>query len=388
MPETKFAHPESGQESLDSSTLSKETTNKLLRDVKDAISSRDEWEQKKIKDYKRRFGIRKAKDFPWVGCSNLNIPLTDAKIREAKPNFVNAVFGVTPMLTLEPVSKSDPERARRAELFYDWLVRYRMKNSWLETLHLIDLVLMYGVGYMKVVWNYKTQRSTMTYDLSDLPQPFERTQSDQELRNVAFLEFGLMGGDPEDEQAIASFIRQYRAGKSMLHITKRVVECNYPGWHAIDARDIVVPWDSNDDVDSLPFCSQRLYLTPEEIEDKVATGYFKQEAAKKVLDKFAQRGKTGSIVTDSQRNIREEIERAREGINNSEVDRSYVDAHEIYFWHDVNDWMGGYPYESITPAEAGVAEDPFAQMIGGARRAPPCARFTNSCCTAALTSAP
>ena len=30
---------------------------------------------------------------------------------------------------------------------------------------------------------------------------------------------------------------------------------------------------------------------------------------------------------------------------------SYASRRGMSFWHDVHDWMGGYPYESITPAE-------------------------------------
>jgi 2-polyprenyl-6-hydroxyphenyl methylase/3-demethylubiquinone-9 3-methyltransferase len=30
---------------------------------------------------------------------------------------------------------------------------------------------------------------------------------------------------------------------------------------------------------------------------------------------------------------------------------SYSSMRGMSFWHDVHDWMGGYPYESITPAE-------------------------------------
>jgi len=38
----------------------------------------------------------------------------------------------------------------------------------------------------------------------------------------------------------------------------------------------------------------------------------------------------------------------------------YASMRGMSFWHDVNDWMGGYPYESITPADA----DAFLSRLG------------------------
>ena len=31
---------------------------------------------------------------------------------------------------------------------------------------------------------------------------------------------------------------------------------------------------------------------------------------------------------------------------------TYASMRGMSFWHDINDWMGGYPYESITPRDA------------------------------------
>jgi len=41
----------------------------------------------------------------------------------------------------------------------------------------------------------------------------------------------------------------------------------------------------------------------------------------------------------------------------------YASMRGMSFWHDINDWMGGYPYESITPAEA----ESFLSSLGFVR---------------------
>jgi len=169
-------HPESDGINLEPQ-IKDETVQELCQEVEKAISDRSEWEHKQRVFYERRYGIRDDKNFPWPGSSNINIPLIDKTIRRQKPVYVNAIFGVNPVLSIETLGEGDPERARRIENFYDWLIRYKMDRCRETQIQSVDHFLTYGQSYIKVVWDHRTERKTRTLDLSFLPDDVNRNRS-------------------------------------------------------------------------------------------------------------------------------------------------------------------------------------------------------------------
>jgi len=313
--------------------ISDEQVNKVVGAVNDALSHRSSWESKCETWYKKRYGIRNKKEFPWPGSSNINLPLTDKVIRHQKPVFVNAVFGMNPVVSIEPLGDADPERANRVEAFYDWLLRYRMGRSREAQIHNIDCFLTYGMSFMKCIWEHHTERSTRVLDISALDGQISKVAreevTDEELVQFA-AQLGIVGNGPEDAAAFKSMAQQFRAGKAKLEVSVQATKYNAPRWVFVDPRDIVVPWDSLDDIDELPWIAHRMFLKPETILERGVGGVYDRAVSEQVASEARSRGR----IKDSSRI--NSIKESREGMYQTADNSSFIEVHEIYFHHDIN----------------------------------------------------
>ena len=323
-------HPESDGIDL-GPQIKNETVQELCQEVEKAISDRSEWEHKQRVFYERRYGIRDDKNFPWPGSSNINIPLIDKTIRRQKPVYVNAIFGVNPVLSIETLGEGDPERARRIENFYDWLIRYKMDRCRETQIQSVDHFLTYGQSYIKVVWDHRTERKTRTLDLSFLPDDVNRNEiSDEDFAQLA-PQMGLDLNEKEDLKAFESVLKQFRDGKDKLKVSLQVMKQNAPRWEFVDSRDVIVPFDSADDIDSLPWICHRMYMTPAEIRERGIHGMYDEDVASKVAleSKTSEMGSDDSSYINSARTV-------REGVSASSASGSFIELHEIYFYHDID----------------------------------------------------
>jgi len=82
--------------------MSKQTPKELVSIIKqkvdDAMALTTTWEQNNVKWYKMRYRIKKTKNFPFVGCSNIRMPTIETKIRKLKAALTNVVFGIRPVI--------------------------------------------------------------------------------------------------------------------------------------------------------------------------------------------------------------------------------------------------------------------------------------------------
>ena len=323
-------HPESRGIDL-APQIKDETVVDLVKQVEKAVGDRSQWENKQRVFYERRFGIRGEKNFPWPGSSNINIPLIDKTIRRQKPLYVSAVFGVNPVLSIETLGEAAPERARRIENFYDWLIRYKMDHCRETQIHSIDHFLTYGQSYIKAVWDHQTERKTRTLDLSFLPEDVDRSEvTDEDFIQLA-PQMGLDLNNKEDRIAFESVLKQFRDGKEFLKVSLQVVKQNAPAWHFVDSRDIVVPFDSSDEIDTLPWIAHRMFLTPAEIKARGIQGMYDSEVAQKV----AKESKTSEIASRDTSYVNT-ARTVREGVSATSASGSHIEVYEIYFHHDIN----------------------------------------------------
>ena len=94
-----------------------------VRDVVDTSSSnRGTWVNKQTKYNKLRMRIKKAKTFPFIGCSNIRMPTAEIKLRKLKAALYNVVFGIRPVVTVVPPPGGRYETAMKIEKFLDHLI--------------------------------------------------------------------------------------------------------------------------------------------------------------------------------------------------------------------------------------------------------------------------
>ena len=69
-----------------------------------------------------RMRIKKNKNFPFVGCSNLRMPTIETKLRKLKASLVNNIFGVRPVVQVIPEPTGTWDNAIKVEKFLDHLI--------------------------------------------------------------------------------------------------------------------------------------------------------------------------------------------------------------------------------------------------------------------------
>lgn len=330
-------HPESRTEKV--IELSKERSDDVYSEVKSAIKKREYWHTKMHEFYKRRYGIRAEKTFPWPNCSNITIPLIDSRIRSLKPVYLNAVFAVSPMVTIEVHAGEDPEKARRVEAFYEWLVYSRMTNTRKKIAHLLDSMVVYGFGVMKAAWRYETERVHRALEIKSLDAELLRVGADRDsvpsevIEQAAITQLGLNPEYESDRKAIASVVSQWKSGAKIIEVSVQKVTYDAPDWMPIAPWDVVVPWDSPDDVDRLPWITHIVRLTPQEVLDLAESGRYDKEPAKRAADSMSNR----TTSQEAMLSVFEQYRVQREGLLGSNVSKpTLVEIWEIYFWHDLN----------------------------------------------------
>lgn len=320
-------------ESRDQASLGEEIINGFLKDGDKAISDRHSWERKAEVWYSRRYGLRAAKNFPWPGSSNLNIPFTDKVMRRLRPVFQSAVFRVNPIVSIEPLGETRIETARALEEGYDWLVRYRMKRSREELSYSQDAMLMYGFSVVKAYWDYESDLSSRSIQVDFVPEGTKRSElSEQDVATQLAQRLGLDPAKKDEAEALREAVSQFNSGEETIAVEIEREVYNAPRWAYVDPMDIIVPWDSDTDIDNFPWMAHRMWLQPHQLEARKKSGRYDSGATTRALN-------SAKIVSDGQRQSTLEQRRQwREGASGDGVKKK-ENSHEVwelYFRHDAN----------------------------------------------------
>lgn len=321
-------------ERADNALIDEETIKSFIMEGEKAIADRNSWENKLQVWYSRRFGLRSKKSFPWPGCSNLVIPLTDKIIRRLQPVFQSAVFRVSPIVSIDPLGETTVETARNMEQGYDWLVRYRMKKAREAMQHIDDALLMYGFAVGKTTWEYEADRFTRREDVTSMvPEGTKRTElPEADVAQELATRLSLDPSKEDERAALEDATRQFFAGEEVIEVELDRVVYNAPRWQYVDPIDAIVPWDSDLDIDNFPWFIHRTYMTKHELESRAASKRYDaakvQEALKGELP--AQSSVPGSTL--------EQRRQWREGVSGGQARRkeNSHEVWEIYFRKDLD----------------------------------------------------
>jgi len=149
----------------------------LSESLQSSIDSRGSWQQNLQKWYRQYKGTVKEKDFPWVGCSNLHIPITGIIVDTLVSRMINPIFGVQPFVTARGVSElatkpispeggndapptqSDYDKAHDVEHMLDFVLSKRIQvyskvQDWIRESFI------YGRGTVKIIWKKDIRKYT------------------------------------------------------------------------------------------------------------------------------------------------------------------------------------------------------------------------------------
>ena len=141
--------------------------NDLYQEIIEGKNNTEIWRQNQDKWHRLRMRIKKTKNFPFAGCSNLRLPTIEKYLRKAKAALIGLFANVKPRMSVIPQSDNNLEKAGRIERFLDWLADVKMK-MFKKLVLVIDKMLEQGFCIVEIDWKMEDDTYTETLDLDDL----------------------------------------------------------------------------------------------------------------------------------------------------------------------------------------------------------------------------
>ena len=335
--------------------LDDEIEGALYRDIAgdshDGLADRTEWESRLTEWDEQYYGIVPDRTYPWPGCSNLHVPLTMLGVETLKPRLIEAVAGGEPIAQVLPVEASDEERRDRTELFLNWQLKTHMdiEERIAESAHLF---LNPGTVIAKTYWKVeRTRRRYVRTFPKDTPmdeilqavlglQPPTRFEPDGDMRWTGELARTTDGPPITFTLAIAE-------DDTQLHIRVDRDDVDERPWiRLLDPIDFIAPSNAGADVQQMPWCQERLYLTEQDLRRYVQSGRFNRDAVDELLRHREPTGEddTGSGGTQTHRDLVQDVEGV--DADASDARASTYTIIEDYRTYDIDD--DGYDEQIVT----------------------------------------
>ena len=340
--------PEERDELLDEllpaldATDEEDLRNSVLSEIKDALLDRSDWEDRYAGWDDQYHGRLPDKRFPWVGSSNLHVPLTMLGIETMKPRLVQSILGGDPPIMVATVEQTDEERQERVELYLNWQARTELNYP--QFVHQsAHMFLNPGTVVGKAFW--KVDRRRQKYVRSF---PVE-TSMEQVL-------LALFGQEPPEDMTSTgettwegTLPTPAHAGPPMkvtlrLKVLEREIqvlverETLKEGVEItlIDPLDVLAPAKAGGDIQKMPWFAQRLWLTEDDLRRKVKLGRFSKEAVDTLLQGSGPEGDASQQDGAGVREGRAEAEGVADDGESDARAQEYA-VWEVYKRHDIDD---------------------------------------------------
>lgn len=332
-------------------------TTQLSQQILSADRDRQSWLNRQIALTKLRFGIRPPKDFPWPGCSNLNIPVIDGQIRRMKPLFMKLL--VTPDPVVEFVGE-DPEAIeseRLAEAEMNWLFKTHM-NAIEPMAFVIDSMLHRGYGVVQVGWDYRYEYECRVLEVASM-FPEGPPQSPNEVITAIATEYDLDLNEPRNAKMLLTAASRILAGEPFVKLAFKSVSCDRPALWDRDPVQIVVPSRTTDYGDAEWICVQHL-LSDRRLKQMEADGFFIAGSVSRILDQRAKNQKHSGAQDSQSLKLWQDLEDQREKIYGVENEDQNL-VWEVYHWRTNSDGLMERTVTYIHPrSNTRLSTRPFA----------------------------
>lgn len=348
--ETAISPPVTGQlmtESTQTGKLEYESIAKdILKEISESDSVKTKWAQKLDYYYRMRYRLRRTKDWPFIGCSNLGLPTIEKFLRKIKAGFFNIFWGIRPHTTIIPEGPQSFELAQRLEHYLDWLLENKIKFAAKFAIAL-DKMLEKGFCVLEPLWVIKDEKRKFDIDLKGLPQdivaqifsPLD-TGDDQVIADIAKL-FDIDMSETvrhENIENLRKALSELKSGKERVQLTVCDETYNNVDINVHDPENVFVPADSGIDPQECRFIAYEVYEPWDIVKQKARAGIYDHdtfsdmEAFKAIGAGAPSQGKDSFNVnrtTDALKDQREGIERANNASNSVKLLRTYA-------WYDLD----------------------------------------------------
>ena len=273
-------------------------------DLNRFLTDREQWENREVRWYRERYGIRTPKTFPFPGASNITLPVIDMAIRKLLPAYTGLIWEPDRVAEFDfnPDIQNLDELDQAAEVnshLLDHLIQDRMTQSFEKSVDWTDRMLHSGFSLVKVTYEYRTRGSEVTIDLMNLDeeeqapilQNPQMAEPDME-RAVAeyFITLLRDRGTPldlekkDDVKSLEKNVQRFQEGASEFKFNVTTTEAHAPLWTVIKPQDVILDPGVTHAQDA-ELIGHRSWWTPQSLRRAAADGRFDAEAAYALLER-------------------------------------------------------------------------------------------------------
>ena len=305
----------------------------LWKKIEQAQADTEPWRNKQDRLHRLRMMIKKTKNFPFVGCSNMRMPTAETKIRKQKAALVQLIFGIRPIVNAIPTPSGNFVTAHKIEKFLDHLIMNVMKFMPKAVLA-IDRELEQGFSIAKPYWRVETSKRIEKFKLDDMDVEellnfFDPDRTNEERIEALATETGADLSDRVYDYNIKQLekaVEDAISGKDEIAISLKDVLYDFPDCDIIAPENFIAPTDGGFDTQSLEFCGpifyKPLHWLKQNAEDR---GYDMAILDSIEAMKDADGAKLGQMTKEQ-----------REGISKLNNPSCLVKVIEICCWHDLD----------------------------------------------------
>ncbi len=304
---------------LDADTA-RELARMAVADFHAAISDRSAWEDQLAQDDRQYFGLLPDKNYPWVGCSNLHVPITMTGVEAMKPRLIESVLGEDPPVIAKATEAQDEAQQARVETFLNWQIQTQMDLApkVTESAHRF---LLPGTVYAKTRWVLTERRVQAVRSFP--PDTALDVILDAVLgADVPTKTVSQKGGDfPSWRITVRTPQHREREATLTLHILPDEIQAlidrieviyEGPDVEFPNAEDMFEPTNAGSDPQKFPWIMQRLWLDEGQLRIKVRQGRFYEDAVELLLHGEAPGGDETQQDAADVRSVRATVEGVEE----------------------------------------------------------------------------
>ena len=298
----------------------------------DSIGNRSTWVSKQVRYNKLRMRIKKAKVFPFVGCSNIRMPTAEIKIRKVKSALFNVIFGVRPVVQCVPPPNGSYETALKIEKFLDHLIMDRIKIQ-NKAVIALDQELEQGFYLFAPFWNLEITRRNESFDANDLSIEETHTLfSHPENIKKYLLTFYDVDMDEriadENDKSVSEAAAKIATGESKVSFYVQDIINDIPDVELVAPERCYVPSTSGFDPQTNECSITESYMPFHQLQTNATYFGWNIEG----VEDIARYKKSGDITPKESTRATEDYQREQNKDIQEGIDRLNSGSHEVRIW--------------------------------------------------------
>ena len=293
------------------------------------------WETNQKKWYKLRYRVKNEKTFPFKGCSNLRMPTVDIKLRKVKAALMGVLFGIRPIVTVEPEDGVSWGAAKKIEKYLDHCAMDKINIK--EKMNIIvDRSLEKGFFLAKPYWRMEITTRIETFKLEEIDLQealvFFGSQTTPDMMRgmiAAKVQADLHPMVAKDNKVeIDRIIIEILQGAEEVEFTLKDIIYNAPDVSLCSPERVYVPTTTGYDPQSAEYIIHEFYMPLRQVKANIKSKGWKASEVAKIETIKDMKPDDKSI--DIEAETREGIQRLQSSSEN------LVKIYECYCHYDIN----------------------------------------------------